>query len=156
MTKSQHKKAKKKALASRQRTKDAIDWLVQNDPQREKHLKDCGESKIPEPVIADHAKTAESANTNIELTEEMSIAFPDSSLNEMAGRCGSAKGFEEIVPQLSKGNAAAAVASKASSCVCANKDDNSIKVFPLQFPCGVSDKSPRLLALAWLNATLPR
>ena len=122
MTKSQHEKILSKSVVSRTKMIKAIEWLKMNNPLYQKKGQILDPNSIPEPIIIDRAKTnnIESLNTNIELTEQICVVFPDAHLNEMTGGYKSVEEFKDIISKMNQGISAVTVHSKCSDFVYTN------------------------------------
>jgi PIF1-like helicase/Helitron helicase-like domain at N-terminus len=138
MTPAQVARVLDKVKASRRDMIDGINWLIENNIEYRTRFPngsfDC--DSIPQPKIVNKSTCAESTNTNIELTEEMSIVFPDPTLDETTGGFQSAAEFKKVISEINHCTTTATVLSQASNYVYANKDENLVKAFPKQFPYG--------------------
>ena len=138
MTQAQHAKIKRKATVSKEKMLVALTWLIENNVLYRKHFQSYPNiNEIPTPQILDRAKIVESVNSNIELTENMSMVFPDITLDETTGGFKNTDDFKEVISEINKGNTAVTLTSHASRYIYASTDDNFIKAFPKQFPYGI-------------------
>ena len=138
MTAQQYKKLTKKANASRKNMLKVLTWYIENNYLYAKHFKSipCIDS-IPTPQIIEKVKIVDSVDANIELTEEMSMVFPDETLDETTGGFDTTEQFKQIISNINKGNTTATLTTRASKYVYANCEDNFVKAFPRQYPYGI-------------------
>ena len=138
MTRAQYRRAKNKSNASRKNMMKVLEWYIRNNYLYAEHFKAIPNmDDIPTPQLIERVKIVESADTNIELTEEMSMVFPDDSLDETTGGFGSIEEFKEMISEINKGNVVAKVTSRASQYVYGNNEANFAKAFPVQYPYGI-------------------
>ena len=142
MTNEQYKRLKKKANASRRNMLCVLTWFIENNCHYAEHFESVPDiTDIPTPQILDKVQIVDSIDANIELTEQMSMVFPDESLNETTGGFESAEEFKKIIADINKGNTAATLTTRASTYVYANSENNFVKAFPRQFPYGLGGPS---------------
>ena len=141
MTAAQLRMAKNKATASKQKMIAGLHWLIENNIHyKKKFAGGFDPSLIPEPVILDRTTPVDSVNTNIELTEEMNIVFPDATLDETTGGFQNVNDFKEVIAEINRGNTSVTVTSKASRYVYSDREDNFVMAFPRQFPFGTGGR----------------
>ena len=142
MTNEQYKRLKKKAVASRKNMLRVLTWFIENNCYYAEHFESIPDiMDIPTPQIIDKVQIVDSIDANIELTEQMSMVFPDESLDETTGGFESAEEFKKIIAEINKGNTAATLTTRASRYVYANFESNFVKAFPRQFPYGLGGPS---------------
>ena len=138
MTHAQYKKLRKKANASRTNMLRVLKWLINNNHLYAAHFESIPNyNDIPAPHIIERVKIVDSVDTNIELTEEMSMVFPDECLDETTGGFNSSEEFKQVISEINKGNTTATLTTRASNYVYANCDNNFVKAFPRQYPYGI-------------------
>lgn len=138
MTIAQYKVVKKKVHSSRKKMLQVLQWYIDNNYLYAKHFKSLPNIRdIPTPRIIERVKIVDSVDTNIELTEQMSMVFPDDNLNETTGGFRSIDEFKEVISEINKGNTAVTLTSRAAEYVYANTGENFTKAFPIQFPYGI-------------------
>ena len=138
MTKQQYKTLKKKANASRRHMLCVLTWLIENNCYYAEHFDSIPDLRdIPTPQILEKVQIVDSIDANIELTEQMSVVFPDETLDHTTGGFQSAEQFKEIIADINKGNTTATLTTRASTYVYANFESNFVKAFPRQFPYGL-------------------
>ena len=76
--------------------------------------------------------------SNAELTEECSVVFPGNQLQASEGGCTTQEEFKQLVHELNRAALDVTFSSRACSYAHANREDNFIKSFPLQFPYGIN------------------
>ena len=141
MTAAQLQRAKNKATASKNKMLAALHWFIANNIHYRKKFGDGFDPNlIPEPVIVNRTTPVDSVNTNIELTEEMNVVFPDATLDETTGGFHNADDFKEVISEINKGNTSVTVTSKASRYVYSDQEDNFVRAFPKQFPYGTGGR----------------
>ena len=138
MTSAQYKKLRQKANASRKNMMKVLKWLIANNHLYAAHFDTVPDyNDIPTPHIIERVKIVDSVDANIELTEEMSMVFPDETLDETTGGFESNQQFKEVISEINKGNVTATLTSRAASYVYANCEANFVKAFPRQYPYGI-------------------
>ena len=113
---------------------EAFEWLKENNVL----YKDMTTPEIGKPTVIDTSTEVESQNSDIETKEEISVVFPDGTVN--TGGCKDGAEFDLMVSEI-KSKAPAGVepilTSRPSSRVLRDcRDNNLLKAFPLQFPYG--------------------
>jgi len=138
MTFAQYAKLKRRANASRKNMLKVLTWYIENNYLYAAHFKLMPSiESIPTPHVIEKVQIVDSIDANIELTEEMSMVFPDETLDETTGGFQSTDKFKEVISEINKGNTTATLTSRASTYVYANCDDNFVKAFPRQYPYGI-------------------
>ena len=138
MTDAQYMKAKRKTNVSRKKMLQALAWFIENNCYYAKQFESIPTmEEIPMPQVIDNVHIVDSVDTNFELTEQMSMVFPDDTLDETTGGFDSVEDFKKIISDINRGNTSVTVTSRASKYVYANCDNNFVKAFPQQFPYGV-------------------
>jgi hypothetical protein len=145
MTEAQQQKARAKTQVSVAKMRAALDWLIANNIWYKERFPDgqYDPDTIPKPIIIDKVDVKDSIDTNIELTEETCLVFPDSTLDETTGGCDNVETFKEVIALMNRGNTAVTVTSRASKYVYANRGENFAKAFPLQYPFGIGGPSQK-------------
>ena len=138
MTANQYRRLKKKANASRKNMLQVLAWFIENNCYYAEHFKSlpCID-KIPTPQIIDNVHIIDSIDANIELTEQMSMVFPDETLDETTGGFQSPEQFKKVISDINRENTTATLTSCPSTYVYTNRDNNFVKAFPRQFPYGI-------------------
>ena len=138
MTTEQYRRLRKKGNVSRKNMLHALQWLINNNCYYAQHF-ECLPTmqEIPTPQIIDNVRIIDSVDANIELTEQMSMVFPDETLDETTGGFSSPDEFKKLISDINRGNTTATLTSRASTFVYANSRSNFVKAFPRQFPFGL-------------------
>ena len=138
MTSAQALKVKKSSDVRVPKMVAALKWLIKNNIHcREMFKEGITEDMVVVPKVIDKSHEVESMNTNIELTEEINVVFPDNTLTETKGGHSTFDDFKAVIAELNETNLEVTLETKGSSCVHANKGGNFVKSFPKQFPFGM-------------------
>ena len=126
----------KHSQVRRDKCKEAIDWLLENHS----YYKDYGETidldNLLDPIIIDNTKEIESINKNLEMQEEVRIAFPDATLNESTGGYKSITELKGIVDSMVGGSVEASLNIPNSEYVRDYEGQNFMLSFLRQYPYG--------------------
>ena len=134
-TEKQRKKISSLITIRRDKCKAAIDFLLANNRLYKDVSIDLDALKPP--VIIDNGKPIHSVDTNIESKYEMTVVFPDSTLQEdLAGYENYTK-YKEAVEFFKAGGTEAELKLPDSHYVRDFEDSNFIRAFPKQFPYGI-------------------
>lgn len=93
-TPAQKEKVMRKTQVNVPYVKEALQWLKENN----RLYGDMDEPKIGTPTIIDNSEQVESENSDIEITEEIKVVFPDGTVT--TGGCTSQEEFEKAVAEL--------------------------------------------------------
>ena len=136
MTTEQKSVVMKHSQVRRDKCKEAIDWLLKNHS----YYKDYGETidldNLLDPIIIDNTKEIESINKNLEMQEEVRIAFPDATLNEYTGGYRSIAELKSIVDSMVGGSVEASLNIPNSEYVRDYEGQNFMISFLRQYPYG--------------------
>jgi hypothetical protein len=116
------------------RTLAAFEWLKQNNLQYTNEPTPT----LRTPVIIDQSETVQSENTDIELQEQLTVIFPDGTVN--TGGQNNMDDMEKAIAELraKAPNVTPYLSSRPTNKILRDyEDDNLMKAFPLQFPYGV-------------------
>ena len=98
MTDAQYKILRKKVNASRRNMLHVLKWLIDNNSYYAEHFKSVPNIEdIPVPQIIEKVHIVDSIDANIELTEQMSMVFPDATLDETTGGFQSPEDFKNKI-----------------------------------------------------------
>ena len=138
MTDAQYKILRKKVNASRRNMLHVLKWLIHNNCYYAEHFQSVPNIEdIPVPQIIEKVHIVDSIDANIELTEQMSMVFPDATLDETTGGFQSPEDFKKVISEINQGNTAVTLTTRASTYVYAQCESNFVKAFPRQFPYGI-------------------
>ena len=149
MTRAQQQRAKEKRTIRIDYVMRAIEWLLRNNTEWQKHDVDLDELRRElhsvKPVFIDDSILLEqennmthgSSSNNVEQTETFRMYFPDSALDEESGGQGNIDRFKHLVHTLkSRGYNFDYQCSFSKESVSDFKDNNLVNACLLQFPYG--------------------
>ena len=133
---------------------EAFEWLRRNNRLH----RDMEAPTIAAPVVIDNSEEVESENTDIERTEEIKVVFPDSTVKTGGSESGAE--FDLALAEIRAKCAGVTphLNSRPSRRVLRDfEDDNLMRAFPLQFPCGHGpsrEVTPKMLETGLLGHLL--
>ena len=141
MTEAQKKQILHKCKIRPQVCQKAIEWLlkhnilVRRDWDEENQRLEL--DKLPEPLILDESSTIETIDTNIESKMEITVVFPDSTLDIRNGGYKTVDEFKKIVDDFRNTFFTAHLSLPKSDFVKDFEEDNFVKAFVRNFPFGI-------------------
>lgn len=133
------------------KTLAAFEWLKQNNVLYENEPVPA----LKTPIIIDQSETVQSENTDIEMQEQLTVIFPDGTIN--SGGQNNMEEMEKAIAELRARtpNVAPYLSSRPTNKILRDfEDDNLMKAFPLQFPYGTGLPSDVLADRSFHSATL--
>ena len=150
-TREQKEKIRQKTQVNIPLIMEAYQWLKENNVLYENEPPPV----IGEPTIIDQSTEVESEDTDIETREQVTVVFPDGSVNTGGSERG--RTFEEVIAELqsiSPGTIPYLCSRPAKEAIRDYEDDNLMRAFPLQFPYGIGLSEGLLREKVSLPATL--
>ena len=141
MTETQKKQVLEKCRIRPEKCQKAIEWLLKNniiikrDSELGEHTLDL--EKLPEPMILDESSAITTQDTNIESRMEITVVFPDSTLDFRNGGYKTVEEFKNIVDDFKNSSVMAHLILPKSDFVKDFEDDNFVKAFVRHFPFGI-------------------
>jgi hypothetical protein len=134
MTENQKKKVLKNCLIRRDKCKAALDWLVLNNRHYKDYVVDI--ENIQEPLILDKSNGLETVDNNVELRQEITIVFPDATLNPVTAGYETVLEYKKVLDSLGSCLFRAEINIPESKYVRDFESSNFILAFPRHFPYG--------------------
>lgn len=134
MTENQKKKVLKNCFIRRDKCKAALDWLVLNNVHYKNYTINVDD--LQEPFILDKSTGLESVDNNIELQLELTVVFPDATLDPITAGYETAQEYKKVIDSLSSCTFRAEINLPESKYVRDFESSNFVLAFPRQFPYG--------------------
>ena len=138
----------------RDKCKDAIDWLNENNIKHAEYNIDL--DNLSDPLILDFSKEIESRDANIEKEKQLTIVFPDATLDNTTGGYETVDEYKRVIDDLLRGDFVAQVNVPNSSYVRDYEEDNLVLAFPRHFPYGYGGPNERRCLQNGSYGVLPR
>ena len=141
MTDAQKKKILQKCKIRPDKCQKAIEWLLKNnilikhDSETEQETLDL--DSLPEPLILDESSAVQTVDTNIESRMEITVVFPDSTLDLRNGGYKTVDEYKKIVDDFKNSSFLAYLHVPKSDFVKDFEEDNFVKAFVRNFPFGI-------------------
>ena len=139
MTAEQKKKIALKMTVRRDKCLLAIQHQIANNSLTKEDFAGFDFDNIPQPIIIDKSKEwiGEEIDSNVEMTEEYTILFPDTTLDQTYGGYATINDFKKVLDEVNQGSSSHfCLHSKSKDYVNDYCDDNIVRAFPKAFPYG--------------------
>ena len=139
MTNRQRNVIKKKIMIRRDVCWRALQHQMVHNVLTKEELQEIDFDNLPDPILIDRSSLLEEEirDSNVELNEQFTIVFPDSSLDEMYGGYNTIKEFKQVLEQVSEAaNTQFSFTSRGREYAQDHVDENIVRAFPKQFPYG--------------------
>ena len=134
MTENQKSKVLKNCLIRRDKCKAALDWLVLNNIHYKDYIVDI--EHLKEPLILDKSTGLESVDNNVELQQELTVVFPDATLDPSTAGYETVEEYKKVIDSLSSCTFKAEISIPESKYVRDFESSNFVVAFPRHFPFG--------------------
>ena len=129
----------KNCFIRRDKCKAALDWLVLNNVHYKNYTINVDD--LQEPFILDKSTGLESVDNNIELQLELTVVFPDATLDPITAGYKTAQEYKKVIDSLSSCTFRAEINLPESKYVGDFELCNCVLAFPRQFPYGFGGPS---------------
>lgn len=143
MTEAQRKNIYRRMQIRRDKCKKAIDWLIMNNNVFKHEYSNWNITEIPDPIVINESTPLHSLNSNIESVTEVTVVFPDSTLNEINGGLSNIDTYKRRLSSLLRTTNSGEIHMPLGEFVRDFEGENFMKLFPLLFPFGLGGPSEK-------------
>jgi hypothetical protein len=134
MTDNQKRKVIKNCFIRRDKCKAALDWLVLNNIHYKDYIVNI--ENLKEPLIIDKSTGLESVDNNVELQQELTVVFPDATLDPSTAGYETVEEYKKVIDSLNSCTFKAEINIPESKYVRDFESSNFVVAFPRHFPFG--------------------